>query len=539
LDGLITQHLLKQSADALKLRLPVQAVDQTILSMAAFQDNGKFSPERYELLLRNQGYSTAYFKQLMQQELLINQLHSAFVGSDFVTPAELKTVAGLLQQQRSFRYVTIPVAGLAEKVNVSDADVAAYYKEHTDQFLRDERVKLEYIELRAEDYAQPVDNSVVKAEYDREMADFKASTERHAAHILVEANKQRDDAQAQALIATVAKKLAAGEDFGKLAAQYSDDVGSKASGGDLGVSSGDAFPPQFETALSKLKVGEVSAPVKSASGYHLIKLLEQQTRERPTFEQRKAEITRRLQQGAAHPELVKNVEKLRDLVFNSEGLSGPAQQMKVAIRESDWIDRKATDPLFSDPKVIAAAFSQEVIKDGNNSDVLELTPDHYLVLRKKEYLPAAPKSLDEVKGNIVAAIKQQRAVEEVKGIAEQLTKQVRQGEDLDKAASERGYTLKSVDKTARNNGSINPELLRAAFALPKISQPAAQPIESLELSGGDVAVVQLQAVVDGVPDSLNAAQRDALLAQLQQGFGTAGFAAFMEDTRARAEIKRR
>ncbi|HSB98159.1 MAG TPA: SurA N-terminal domain-containing protein, partial [Spongiibacteraceae bacterium] len=311
LDGLITQHLLKQSAEALKLRLPVQAVDQTILSMAAFQDNGKFSPERYEMLLRNQGYSTAYFKQLMQQELLINQLHSAFVGSDFVTPAELKTVAGLLQQQRSFRYVTIPVAGLAEKVNVSDADIAAYYKEHVDQFLRDERIKLEYIELRSEDYAQAIDNGAVKAEYDREMADFKVSTERHAAHILIEADKQRDDAQAQALIATVAKRLAAGEDFGKLAVQYSDDVGSKTSGGDLGVSSGDAFPPQFEAVLSKLRVGEVSAPIKSASGYHLIKLLEQQTRERPTFEQRKAEITRRLQQGAAHPELVKNVEKLR------------------------------------------------------------------------------------------------------------------------------------------------------------------------------------------------------------------------------------
>ncbi|HSB97715.1 MAG TPA: hypothetical protein VLC91_14750, partial [Spongiibacteraceae bacterium] len=202
-------------------------------------------------------------------------------------------------------------------------------------------------------------------------------------------------------------------------------------------------------------------------------------------------------------------------------------------------DRKSTDPLFNDPKVIAAAFSQEVVKDGNNSDVLELSPDHYLVLRKKEYLPAAPKPLDEVKGNIAAEIKQQRAVEEVKSIAEQLKKQVKQGGDLDKVASQHGYTLKSVEKTARNNGSINPELLRAAFALPKISQPAAQPVESLELSSGDVAVVQLQAVADGAPDSLNAAQRDALLAQLQQSFGTAGFAAFMEDTRARAEIKRR
>jgi peptidyl-prolyl cis-trans isomerase D len=539
LDGLITQHLLKQNAEALKLRLPAQSVDQTILSMAAFQDNGKFSPERYEMLLRNQGYSTAYFKQLMQQELLINQLHSAFVGSDFVTPAELKTVAGLLQQQRSFRYVTIPVAGLADKVNISDAEIATYYKEHSDQFLSEERVKLEYIALHAEDYFQPVDDAAIKTEYDREMADFKPSTERHAAHILIEANKQRDDAEAQALVATVAKKLAAGEDFAKLAAQYSDDIGSKTSGGDLGVSSGDAFPPQFEAALSKLGVGEISAPVKSESGYHLIKLLEQHTRERPTLEQRKAEIAQRLQQSGAHPELIKNVEKLRDLVFNSEGLAGPAKELKATIRESDWIDRKSTDPLLGDPKVIAAAFSQEVVKENNNSDVLELSPDRYVVLRMKEHQPATPKPLDEVKAGIVAALKQQRAIDEVKSIADQLIKQIKQGDDLEKLASQRGYAIKTVEKSARNNGAVNPELLRGAFSLPKTASGTAASANMLELSNGDVAVLQLQVVIDGVPDSLNPGQRDALLAQLQQSFGTAGFAAFMEDTRARAEIKRR
>jgi peptidyl-prolyl cis-trans isomerase D len=170
---------------------------------------------------------------------------------------------------------------------------------------------------------------------------------------------------------------------------------------------------------------------------------------------------------------------------------------------------------------------------------LELSPDHYLVLRMKEYLPAEPRPLDEVKATIVAAIKQQRAVEEVKSIAEQLTKQVKQGEDFEKVASTRGYALRTAEKAARNNGAINPELLRAAFALPKAAKDAAQSIDLLELSSGDVAILQLQAVVDGVPDSLNAGQRDALLAQLQQSFGTAGFAAFMEDTRARAEIKRR
>lgn len=538
LDGLITQYLLKQSADSLKLRLPAQAVDQTILSMSAFQDNGKFSPERYEMLLRNQGYSTLYFKQLMQKELLINQLHSAFVSSDFVTPAELKAVAGLLQQQRSFRYLTIPIAGLAEKIVISDADVNAYYQEHAKEFLSEERVKLEYIELRAEDYFPPVDESAVKAEYDREVAALKGKVERHAAHILIETNAQRDEAQAQALLASIAEKLKAGDDFAKLAAQYSDDVGSKVNGGDLGVSGGDTFPPQFEAALAKLSVGQVSEPVKSESGYHLIKLVGQQAGEAPPFEQRKVEIAQRLQRSEAQPELTRNVEKLRDLVFNSDGLGGPAQQLKATVRSSDWIDRKSTDALLGNPKVLAAAFSQEVLKDRNNSDVLELSADQYVVLRIKEHVEATPRPLEEVKATIVATLKQQRATEQVASDAQQLIKQVEQGGDLAKLASAQGFTVKSAEKTARNNGSINPELLRAAFALPKVAKDGTA-IDSLQLSNGDIAVVQLQEVVDGAPDSLNPGQREALLAQLQQSFGTAGFAAFMEDSRAKAKIERR
>lgn len=537
LDDLISQHLLKQSAESMKLALPAHAVDQTILSIPAFQDNGKFSPERYEMLLRNQGYSTLYFKQLMQRELLINQLHLAFVGSDFVTPAELKVVAGLLQQQRSFRYTTLPIAGLADKIDVSDADVKTYYAEHSKEFLSEERVKLDYIELRAADYFQPVDDAAVKSEYEREMAAFKPRTERHAAHIMIEVNKQRDDAQAQALAASIAQKLKGGEDFAKLAAQYSDDIGSKSNGGDLGTSTGDAFPAQFEAALAKLGVGQVSEPVKSDSGYHLIKLVDQQTSERPTFEQRKAEITQRLQQGGAGPELAKNVEKLRDLVFNSDGLSGPAQQVKSALHTSDWIDRKSTDPLLGNPKVLSAAFGQEVLKEGNNSDVLELTPDHYIVLRVKEHVEAAPKPIEEVRPAIIAAVKQQRANAKIMADAQKLIEQVKQGGDFAKLAGQLGYPVKTVEKTARNNGAVGPELLRAAFALPKVAKDGSA-IDSLPLANGDVAVLQLQDVTDGAPDSLNPGQREALLAQLQQDFGKAGFAAFMEDIRAKADIKR-
>lgn len=538
LDGLISQHLLQRGAADLKLGIPVPVVDQTIIAMPAFQENNQFSPERYQMLLRNQGYTPAYFKHLLQQELVVNQLHSGVVESDFVTQSELQQVAGLLQQQRSFHYLVIPLAGLADKVTVADADLQAYYQEHQDKFLREERVKLEYIELQAADYAAPVDAAAIKAEYEREMAGFSAATERHAAHILIETNDKRSDEQARELADSLAKKVGAGEDFAKLAAQYSDDMGSKGSGGDLGTSTGDAFPPAFEAELAKLKVGEVSAPVKTEAGYHVIKLIDQQTKERPTFEQRQAEIAQRLQQSEAQPALVKMVEKLRDLVFNSEGLSAPAQELKLKLHESDWLDRKTADTLLSNPKIIAAAFSQEVVKEGNNSEVIELSPDHYLVLRAKEYQAAVPRQFAEVSSDIAVVVRQQKAAEEAKRVAQELAQQLQSGEELEKQAAQRGYVAKTVAKATRNSGAATPEILRAAFSMPRAAKGEILPTTAVDLSSGDIALLQLQEVAEGAPDSLNPTQRAALLAQLRQSFGTAGFAATMENLRARAEIKR-
>lgn len=537
LEELITQHMLRQSAESLGLQFSAQDVDRMILAVPDFQVDGKFSPQRYEMVLRNNGYTPAYFKQWTHRELLVDQLHVAIAGSDFVTPAELKAQAGLQQQQRSFRYATLPIAGLADKIDVTDADIKTYYDAHAKDFMSDERVKLEYIELRAQDYFPPLDEAAVKAQFDREMANYKPRVERHAAHIEIRIGAQRNEAQALELARSIEQKLKAGEDFAKLAAQYSDDIGSKNNGGDVGVSTGDAFPAPFEAALAQLAPGQVSEPVKSETGFHVVKLLDQQTAERPTFEQRKAEIAQNMQQSAAQPELTKNVEKLRDLVFNADGLKGPAEEVKAKVQVSDWLDRKSTDPVLGNPKVIAAAFGKEVLKDGNNSDVIELAPDHYIVLRLKEHVDAEPKPLDQVRPAIVATLKQERANAQLTAAAQQLIEQVRKGGDFAQLAGQQGLALKSVEKTTRGSGAAAPELLRAAFALPKTAKEKS--IDSLQLANGDIAVLQLQDVAEGVPDSLTPTQRDILQAQLRQNASVAGFAAFMEGIRAKAEIARR
>lgn len=539
LDGLITQRLLQQDAADLNLAIPVQAVDQTILSIAAFQEDGKFSPDRYQALLRNQGYTPAYFKHMLRQELVVNQLHSGLSDSEFVTAKELQVVAGMLQQQRTFNYVAIPLAALASSVTLDSKDIEAYYEAHKDQYLSPERVKLDYIELRAEDYAPPLDDTTLQAEYDREMAGAKPVTERRAAHILIEINAQRNEQQARELANSIQQKIAAGEDFAKLAEQHSDDLGSKTSGGDLGVSDGTVFPPLFEQTLAGMKAGEVSAPVKTEDGFELLKLSDVQVKPLPTFAERKADIAQRLLREKAQPELLKNVEKLRDLVFNSDGLSGPATELKLTVKESEWLERQNSDPLLGNEKVMAAAFGAEVLKEHNNSDVIELTPDHYIVLRVKEHQVAAPQPLSNVSGEVAAALKQERARTQAAQVAAEISQRVAQGEDFKKAAAAAGYTSKAVTKATRGTGGLPSELMRSAFAMPRPVTSKPLPVDTVTTEDGEFIVLQLGEVIEGQPDSLTAAQRTAVVAQLRQGFGTADFAAFMESLRARAEIERR
>lgn len=537
LESLITQQLLQQGADDLKLRVSAKVVDDTIRSVPQFQENGQFSPERYQQLLRDQNLMPAYYKQLLQRELVVDQLQSGIAESEFATPAEVEVVTGLLQQQRSYVYALLPTASLAGDIEISDADIGSYYQTHSEQYLRDERVKLEYIELRAADLIKPVDAAAVRAEYDKFAAAFKPLTERRAAHILVEVNDKRSDADALARAQDIAKKIAAGDKFESVAAVESDDTGSKGEGGDLGGSRGDSFPPAFEAALAALKVGEVSAPVKTDAGYHLIKLLDQHTETLPAFDAKKAEIEQQLARAEVQPQLLKTVEKLRDQVFNSEGLSGPAKDNQLTVKESDWIDRKTSDPLLGNAKVQAAAFSNEILKDGNNSDVIELTPEHFIVLRVKSHEAATPRPLEEVKPQIVATLKQERAVAAARQQAEQLKAQVQQGGDLQKLAQAAGYKAESVVDATRNQGSTNAEITRFAFNLGRPTD--GKPMVDVAVIGtGDVAVLQVLAVKTGAKDSLDDTQRAGLVKQLEQMSGTADFVAYMDSLRKTAKIER-
>lgn len=537
LKQLIQRKLLLQQADEQNINVSVIAVDQMILSMPQFQQNGQFSMQLYENMLRSNGYSLAYFKQRLTDDMRISQLSNGVAGSDFLTSQELADAARVVAQKRSYEYLTLPIAQTLSEVTITDDSITQYYQQHQTDFLTDEKVRLEYIELKLEDFAQTVDEAQLREAYELELADFNAQGERRAAHILFEITAERDADTTIALAKTVADRIAAGESFSALAEEFSADTGSAGNGGDLGYTAGDTFPVAFEEALFALDLNAVSMPIETDAGIHLILATDIKEAVAPTFDERRQALELRLQLAQAENVFVNTVDQLRDLVFNSEGLSGPAVELKLDVRDAGWVSRASAKGVLASPQVLNAVFSSEVLIDRNNSEVLELASDHFIVVRVTDHEEVATKPLDKVKDSIVTLLQQQKASEMAQSRAKELIEGIVSGvNSIDGIARDNGLIALAEQAVNRSTAKAQPELVSAIFALPQVAE-GSMAVESLVLSNGDVVIVKLTSVKDGKLEDLADVELEGLSRQLERLSSMQSLSSYQATIRQSAEIK--
>ena len=182
---------------------------------------------------------------------------------------------------------------------------------------------------------------------------YQYQAENRVSHILFEQAADEADDAFQARIAAAQQALAEGRDFAELAGEISADIGSAASGGDLGFTSGDAFPPEMEEAIAALEPGDISQPVTTDAGVHLILLTERRAGESVSFEELRPELEQTIQLSEARVSLLRTVEDLRDLAFNAEGLAGPARELSLAVTSAEGITRNPAEGLFANPRLVA------------------------------------------------------------------------------------------------------------------------------------------------------------------------------------------
>jgi peptidyl-prolyl cis-trans isomerase D len=532
IESLVGRKLMLQAAGDMGLAVSEAELGRMIASMEQFQLDGVFSPELYKSTLASAGYTPASFKRSLREDLLVTHLRSGMAGSDFATQSELEINARIVGEQRDLRYITLPLDTFMSDVAPSDEQVRQFYADNQARFLQPESVVLDYIELGVDDFRAPVEESALRELYEVEQQSYAYRTRNRVSHVLFE--EGGDQSVAERLAAARAA-LDSGRPFAAVAAEFSDDIGSANNGGDLGFSSGDAFPPEMEEAIAALPVDTLSQPVRTDAGTHLILVTAREEGEPPSFEEMRMELQDSLQLSTARTELLSTVEALKDLAFNAEDLSGPGQELGLEVKRSEPVVRdQAVGPL-AHPSLVAAAFSEDVLGLGHNSEVIELAGDKWVVLRVHKHNQAAPLPLDAVREEVVSAINEERARAALAQETDRLVAQLRAGASLEDYANSNGYEWQ-VELAAKRTSLVVPgPVLQRAFQLPAPGEGETL-VESVSTPSGDEQVLQLMRVEPGAFALLEAPDRQRLRQQISGEFASLVDAEFQRRLRESADI---
>ncbi len=541
LDSMIRSTLLAEHSRDLGLGVSNAEVVATIQSLPLFQVGGHFSREAYRQGLRLQGMTSQGFEEQVRKSLVSTQIADAISGSAFVTPAMLADYIRLADQRRDFAYLRVKAADFNGQVKVDEAEIESWYESHPEQFVQPERVKIEYIDFAIGSLKDriEVDDRKLRDYYEQNIERYKRPEQRRVSHILIQAGKDAsaaDKAAAKQQAEAIYQQLKQGADFPKLAREKSQDVGSAQNGGDLGILEPGTLGNAFDQVAFKLEPGEISPPVETEFGYHIIEVTKVIPGGSASFESVKGKVEAAYRKEQAEKQFYDQAEKLSELTYqNPDSLEPAAEAMGLKIEQSDWLTRDGGSGVLASPKIATAAFSDDVLSEGNNSEAIELGPEHVLVLRVVDHEEQGTKPLAEVKEGIRAQLVAKKAAGQAHAVAEKLLQEHRAGKPLAELAKEGKATLENPGALKRVDPKAPRELLDKVFELPRPEK--GKPATTLvELANGDAVIVELRSVSDGDIAKLSDAERKQLTAALSRAYGDKEFEDYIQWLRDNAEI---
>lgn len=543
LQQLINQTLLTQAADSEGFAASNEQLALSINAIDAFKENGVFSKDKYEQVLGYQGLRPANFEHSLKQEITVNQF-TVGVSATAAVPEDNLAQAYLLEgQQRRFRYLVLPLSGFTGNISVTDEEIQNYYETHADAFMTPERVRARYLELDAAtlDTGLEFDDEALQVLYDEQAEKYVTPEERHARHILVRLAPDADEETAAAALDkanSIISRLDDGEDFAVLAKELSDDPGSAANGGDLGSFGRGLMTPEFEKAAFELQPGEVSQPVKSPFGLHIIEVLEITPEVATPLDEVRTELTAQLLSAERADLFYEKSEVLSTMAFEQpDTLQGAADELGLVIKETDWISQASGDGVAQHAQVREALFSEDVLDNGNNSAAIEIGPDHIVVMRILERQEAARKPFDTVKAQIEQLMLAEKSRAQAAAKGEQYLADLRGNTaDLAAIAAAESLELQETASITRNATEPAAEIVVAAFAA-DAPESGSSVYEGLQTMAGDYVIISLEEVKAGDFSSLTPATQEQLWENLNKLQGAAEMAAIMQTLKAQASIE--
>jgi len=498
LTQLINQRLLEGVTFENGYRVSDAVLSARIKQM--FTVDGVFDRLRFEANVNAMNMSIPMFEQSLRNELRAKQMQVALANTSFATKNELSTLASLNEQTRDISVLTFNVDHFSTATKPTNEEIQQYYDENLSQFMEPETVSIDYVEIKSEDLAETitVDEEQIKLMYDEYVASARGREERKARHILLTVAvdaKEEDKIAARVKIESLKKKVDDGADFAQLAKENSQDTGSAVEGGDLGwVALGEMVKP-FEQALFDLEKGAVSNVVESQFGLHLIKLDDVRSEAVEPLGIKRYSLEEDLKADSVASMFYDTSERLASIAYeNPDSLDFVVEELGLKINTSKTFSRIKGEGIAEDEKVRNIAFSALVLQDGANSDVIEISPSHVIVLRINKHNPSKAIPLELVSSKIENIVKIKRGHEQTKAAALDIKTKIDAGAAIDSLKAD-GIKVEVITALGRNDRSkvSDPTILANAFDL-VISETGNPNAKVIDLISGDVVLVVLDKV---------------------------------------------
>jgi len=571
LDSMIDQELLRQVAVETGLSVDDQTLAQAIRDIPGFQVDGVFNGDVYQSQLTAQGITPQEFENRMRASVVLRQYPATIGASAIATPREVDQYIRLQEQARVFgallvmadfgypdgevddaddeseegEYPEAPDASEepVEATPIAEERIQSWYESHSEDYREPERVVVEYLELSAAEMEaeEPVDEDTLRQRFEDQSGRFVTPEARLASHILIEVDPTAEEAeiettseQAQALY----EQAVAGEDFAELAREHSEDRGSAAGGGDLGWVEPGVMVEAFENALYELTLeSPISQPVQTGFGWHLIQLRDIRPAEGMTFEEARETLEAELIAERNERRFLDAADRLVDIIYEDPTtLEAAADELDLEIQVAGPFDRSgAEEGSAANPEFVEAAFSDLVLLQSSVSDPVDLGPNHLAVLKLREHVPEAPRPLQEVRDEIIAAIRQDEAMQAAQTRASALLERLQNGESLQALAEETGLELVESEGATRTASELSADLRTELF---EMVAPAEGEVnrEVLALAEG-YAVVELREVKPGELSEEEEARRESYRQRLANVTASVETQRFLRMLREQSEIQ--
>jgi len=502
----INTVVLNQAAKKSGFAISDDQVREALQGISAFQENGVFSAQRFSQFLGQLRYSPEVFLSELKRSMLISQVQVGYTESAFVLPSDLDDAIKLINQTRDIDFVVVPTSKFLKEVKVTDEEIDKFYQARQRQFSTQEQVRLEYIQLSISDLAKKIKftDDELKQFYEENINNYTTPARRHAAHILV---RVLEDAgllkakEAKEKATDIKSRIDKGEKFEALVKEESDDIVSRKEGGDLGWIKRSTFDDAFADAVAALKKkGDISDPVRTKYGYHIIKLLDLEEKVVKSFAEAREDVQTAMERQAAEKQFADYSEEMSNLTFANPGsLKVAAETLNLKIQTTEFFDRRGADKgISTNRRVAQAAFSDDVLNGKNNSEVIEFDEDSQIVLRIKEHKAPSVRPLEEVRDQIIEQMKNAKARRETREAGQKILDTVINNEGtLKEAANEFKLEVQTKVGLNRDDEIEHVQVVQEAF---RMFPPEKDKVISsgVPLSSGDYAVVVLNKVTDGV-----------------------------------------